>query len=58
MPHYASEGAKRFGGAAISATVFAPRITSRATRALNLSKWLLPGSLVDLSPVTAGYKST
>ena len=44
--------------AAISATVFSPRIASRATRALNPAEWLRLGRRMIFSPVKPGQKST
>jgi len=47
--------------AAICATVFSPRIASRATRALNAGEWLRLGFFMDfMPPVTSvpGLKST
>jgi hypothetical protein len=36
--------------AAISATVFSPRIASKATRALNAAEWLRRGFLMEFVP--------
>jgi peptide/nickel transport system substrate-binding protein len=47
--------------AAISATVFSPRIASKATRALNAGEWLRLGFLMDFVPPVSlwpGPKST
>ena len=47
--------------AAISATVFSPRIASNATRALNAAEWFRLGFLMDFFPPVTfvpGQKST